>query len=338
MKYQTLGQSGLVISRLCLGTMIFGERNARGADEKTSVAMIDAYIEAGGNFIDTADVYVGGESEKIVGRALKNHQRNQIVLATKVRMPMGNGPNDLGLSRKHIVEGCEASLKRLDVETIDLYYVHLWDPLTPLEETLRALDDLVAAGKVHYIGVSNFKAWQLMKALSLSDCMGYSRFIAAQYQHSLVARDIEREFSELFIEENVGEVVWGPLGGGFLSGKYKKGDKPKEGRISITPNHAEEAWQRRSIEHNWKILDVVGEIAEARGAGYSQIALAWLLTKPEVASIIVGARTMVQLQDNLGAADMELSDEEMTRLDTVSQIEPGYPYRMIEAYGARDLT
>jgi aryl-alcohol dehydrogenase-like predicted oxidoreductase len=333
MKYKPLGNSGLIVSELCLGTMVFGDDD-RGADEPTAIRMIHQFLDAGGNFIDTADVYVRGYSEEITGKALKD-RRDGVVLATKVRFPMGDDPNDVGLSRRHIVAGCEASLRRLDTDYVDLLYAHMWDPLTPIEETLRAFDDLVTAGKVRYTGVSNFKAWQVMKALSVSDANGWTRFIAAQYQYSLVVRDIEREFTSLFGAEGLGMTPWGPLGGGFLSGKYRPGDRPTEGRIAVMPDHTEEAWRRRATERNWAILDVVGEIAEARGKTYPQVALAWLLAQPTVVVPIIGVRTPEQLEDNLGAVGWALTDEELTRLNEVSAIEEGYPYRMIRAYGAR---
>jgi aryl-alcohol dehydrogenase-like predicted oxidoreductase len=317
--------------------MVFGEETERGADEETSLGMIDRFIDAGGNFIDTADVYAGGRSEEIVGRALSRVARDRIIVATKVRMPVGEGPNDIGLSRKHITDGVEASLRRLGTEYIDLYYTHMWDPVTPLEETLRALDDLVRDGKIRYIGVSNFTAWQVMKALSVSEQRNFVRYVAGQYQHSLVMRDIEREFDGLFADQGIGEIPWGALGGGFLSGKYRRGERPEQGRLALMPDSAEEAWARRDVERNWRTLDAVGEIADARGVTYSQVALAWLLRRPAVASVLLGVRTPQQLEDNLAAVDLELSDSEYERLDEVSRPDPGYPYRMIREYGARPM-
>jgi aryl-alcohol dehydrogenase-like predicted oxidoreductase len=317
--------------------MVFGEETERGADEETSLGMIDRFIDAGGNFIDTADVYAGGRSEEIVGRALSRVARDRIIVATKVRMPVGEGPNDIGLSRKHITDGVEASLRRLGTEYIDLYYTHMWDPVTPLEETLRALDDLVRDGKIRYIGVSNFTAWQVMKALSVSEQRNFVRYVAGQYQHSLVMRDIEREFDGLFADQGIGEIPWGALGGGFLSGKYRRGERPEEGRLAMMPDSAEEAWSRRDVERNWRTLDAVGELAEAHGATYSQVALAWLLRRPTVTSVLLGVRTPDQLADNLAAVDLELSDSEYERLDEVSRPDPGYPYRMIREYGARPM-
>jgi aryl-alcohol dehydrogenase-like predicted oxidoreductase len=296
--------------------------------------MIDQFLDAGGNFVDTADVYAGGRSEEIVGRALKG-KRDRVVLATKVRGRTGDDPNDVGLSRRHVLAGVEASLHRLGTDYVDLLYAHLWDPLTPLEETLRAFDDLVTAGKVRYLGVSNFRAWQVMKALSISDAYGWTRFIAGQFQYSLVERDIEREFTSLFEAEGLGLVAWGPLGGGFVSGKYRRGEQPDTGRIATTPDRAEEAWQRRATERNWRVVDAVGQIAEARGKTYPQVALAWLLAQPAVTAPIVGARTPEQLADNLGAVGWELTAGELERLDEASAIREGYPYRMIRVYGAR---
>ena len=335
MEYRSLGRSGLMVSELCLGTMVFGEEGARGTDEASALRMIGQFLDAGGNHIDTANVYADGRSEEILGRALRG-KRDQVVLATKVRFSMGEGPNDMGLSRYHIMRSVEDSLSRLQTDTIDLLYMHCWDPLTPLEESLRAFDDLVSAGKVRYIGVSNFKAWQLMKALGLSDARGWARFVAAQYQYSLVVRDIEPEFIDLCLNEGVGLVPWGPLGGGFLSGKYQRSERPTEGRIALMPDHAEEAWERRATQRNWRILDVMDDIVTSyAGATHSQIALAWLLAQPAVDSVVIGARTMAQLEDNLRALDLELPPEEIARLNEVSAPEEGYPYHFLRAYGAR---
>ena len=334
MEMRQLGSSGLLVSELCLGTMIFGEESERSTSPEEAREMIDRYLDAGGNFIDTANVYAGGRSEEIVGEALRG-RRDSVVLATKVRFRRGDGANDTGLSRRHIMTEVENSLRRLQTETIDLYYAHMWDPLTPLDETLRAFDDLVSAGKIRYIGVSNFKGWQLMKTLALSDTYGWSRPIAAQYQHSLVVRDIEPEFVDLFLGEGVGSVPWGPLGGGFLSGKYRRGQRPQEGRLSTTPEQHEEAWRRRAVARNWDILDVAGEIAERRDKSYAQVALNWLLSRPEVSSVIIGARTLEQLDENLGAVDWELSADELAALDDASTVDWPYPYRMIMSEGAR---
>jgi aryl-alcohol dehydrogenase-like predicted oxidoreductase len=338
MKNKPLGRSGLLVSELCLGTMIFGEDGPRATPPEEADRMIHYYLEAGGNHIDTANVYAGGRSEEIVGGALKD-KRKQVVLATKVRFATGNGPNDQGLSRAHILQAVEASLLRLRTDYVDLLYMHCWDPLTPLEESLRAFDDLVSSGKVRYIGVSNFKAWQLMKALAISDLRGWSRFSAAQYQYSLVVRDIEREFQDLLASEGVGLVPWGPLGGGFLSGKYgrdQRPTKPEDGRLATQPDTDEEAWVRRATEHNWQILETVESvIANHPGATHSQVSLAWLLAQPAVASVVIGPRTMAQIKDNLDSADLVLSMEELSRLDQASAMEEGYPYRFIKMLCSR---
>ncbi len=332
MRYRRLGSCGLLVSELALGTMIFGESSPRSTPPDEAERIIQRFIDAGGNHIDTADVYADGCSEEIVGRAIHG-KRAGLVLASKVRFPTGDGPNESGLSRYHIMQGVENSLRRLDVETIDLLYMHCWDNLTPLEESLRAFDDLVAAGKVRYIGVSNFKAWQLMKALGLSDQHSWARFVAAQYQYSLVVRDIEPEFLDLCQSEGVGLVPWGPLGGGFLSGKYQRDNPPtapEQGRLATEPDEHEESWLRRSTERNWRILDVMNDIVQNYGLTHPQIALGWLLTRPGVSSVIAGVRTQRQLEDNLGALEVELPQDEITRLDEVSTVEAGYPYRFIQ--------
>ncbi|MEL7362111.1 MAG: aldo/keto reductase, partial [Bacteroidota bacterium] len=312
------------------------EEGPRSTDAPTATAMIHRFLDAGGTFIDTADVYAGGRSEEIVGRALDG-RRDDVVLATKVRFPTGDGRNDQGLSRHHILRAVRASLTRLQTDVIDVLYVHCWDPFTPLDETMRALDDLVRQGDVRYLGVSNFKAWQVMKALSISDASHMDRFIAGQYQYSLVQRDIEYEFEDLFVTEGIGLVPWGPLGGGFLSGKYQRGERPTEGRIATASEEQAESWERRSVSRNWDTLDAVGEVAEARGASYAQVALAWLRAKPWVASVILGARTMAQLDDNLGAAVLNLTPDEVAALDTASALPELYPYVMIDTYGQRTL-
>ncbi len=335
MKYNPLGRSGLLVSELCLGTMVFGEDTSRGTDQASAERIIHKYLDHGGNHLDTANVYADGRSEQIVGAAIRD-RRDQVILATKVRFSTGPGPNDQGLSRYHIIRSVEASLRRLQTDVIDLLYAHCWDPISPLDETLRAFDDLAASGKVRYIGVSNFKAWQLMKALSASDTHGWMRFVAAQYQYSLVERNLEHEFTELCLGEGLGLTPWGPLGGGFLSGKYQPGDKPGQGRLSMMPDETEEAWHRRAKDSNWKILQVVDEIAHAHQASYSQIALAWLLRQPAVSSVIIGVRTMDQLDDNLAACQVALNGDELDRLDQASRPDEPYPYRFIKHYAPRN--
>ena len=334
MNYQRLGRSGLLVSSLCLGTMIFGEESERGTPPAEAERIISRFLDAGGNFLDTADVYADGRSEEIVGQAIKG-KRDQVVVATKVRFSPQKGPNDSGLSRQHILSSIDASLHRLQTDYIDVYYMHAWDALTPLEESLRVFDDLVRAGKVRYIGVSNFKAWQVMKALALSDASHWARYVAAQYQYSLVNREIEDELCDLCPSEGIGITAWGPLGGGFLSGKYQRNKRPQvatEGRIATTGGDTEEAWERRNTERNWVVLETVQDIAQAHGATIAQIGLAWLRTQPIVSSVILGIRTLSQLEENLPAATLELTAEERSRLDRASTPPERYPYRLIELW------
>ena len=314
-----------MVSELCLGCMTFG----READGEVSRELVAGFLEAGGNFIDTADVYTEGVSEEITGRAIKS-VREDVVLATKVRFPMGEGPNDVGLSRKHVTRGCEDSLRRLGTDYIDLYQVHCWDGATPLEETLSALTDLVHAGKVRYIGVSNFTAWQLMKSVGLSDGLGLERFVCLQPQYSLIERNVEYEILPACLEEGLGVIPWSPLGGGFLSGKYRRDQRPpQDSRIAGAKEEQEEHWDRRATERNWDVLEVVGEISEATGKSYAQISLNWLLRQPAVTAPIIGARTPEQLEDNLGAAGWELDGEQVRRLSEAGALEDTYPYRFI---------
>ena len=325
MEYRRLGETGLMVSELCLGCMTFG----RETDEEDSKRLVGRFLEAGGNFIDTADVYSKGVSEEISGRAIRG-VRDDVVLATKVRFPMGDGPNDVGLSRKHVTQGCEDSLRRLGTDFIDLYQVHCWDAATPLEETLSALTDLVRAGKVRYVGVSNFTAWQIMKSVCVSEANGFERFVCLQPQYSLVERNVEYEILPVCEEGGLGVIPWSPLGGGFLSGKYRRGEEPPEGsRISEAVESMEEYWDRRATERNWRVLDAVGEIAEATGRSYSQIALNWLLRQPTVTAPILGVRTMEQLEDNLGAAGWELDEDQVRRLSEAGAPEDTYPHRFI---------
>src|SRR5882672_975937 len=321
MKLRKLGRTGLKVSNLCLGTMTFG--NAQwGCDEPTSARIVARFLDAGGNFVDTADVYSTGVSEEITGRAVRN-KRGQVILATKVAGPMGRSANDMGLSRKHILDAVEASLRRLGTDYIDLYQVHAYDPTTPLDETLGALDDCVRAGKVRYLGCSNFSAWQLMKATALARELGTARFDCLQPQYSLVCRSIEREHIPLCLEEGIGVIPWSPLGGGLLTGKFRKGGAAPEGsRAAVDPTNRE----RFENEKNLAIADAVVGAAKALGKTASQVALAWAATQPGVTSPIFGARTLEQLEDNLGAADLVIPEEERKRLHEVSRLELVYPY------------
>ncbi|MEM1323982.1 MAG: aldo/keto reductase [Bacteroidota bacterium] len=334
MKYNRLGRSGLFLSELTLGTMTFGDPRDKGTSEEVATQMIHHYLDAGGNHLDTANAYNAGRSEEIIGRALKG-KRREVLIATKCNFPTEQGPNDYGLSRHNIIRSVEGSLQRLDTDYIDLLYMHAEDTHAPIEESLRAVDDLVRQGKVRYIGVSNFKAWRLMKALATSDARGLERFVAAQYQYSLLKREIEYEYTDLFTEEGLGLLPWSPLGGGFLSGKYQPGDRPTEGRIASHPDHTEEAWARRNTDRNWAILEAVGAIAERHSATYSQVAIAWLRHQPSVCSTIIGVRTPEQLHDNLQATQLNFSESELEKLAAVSALPEQYPYRFLEVYGRK---
>ncbi len=335
MQYTTLGKTGLFVSRLCLGTMTFGGKGfwevigRQGQD--MAARLVDCCLEAGINFIDTADIYSFGDSERLLGEALKG-KRNRVVLATKVRGRMSEDPNDVGLSRKHIFDQIHGSLKRLQTDYIDLYQIHGYDHLTPFEETLSALDDLVRQGKVRYIGASNLAAWQLMKALGISNRMGWQRFVSLQAYYSIAGRDLERELVPLLQDQGLGLMVWSPLAGGLLSGKFnRQGEGPEGSRrasFDFPPVDKERAFN---------VIDVMRPIAKERGVSVANIALAWLLHQSSVSSVLIGAKTMEQLEDNLKAVQVELSAEELQRLDNVSRLAVEYPQWMIarQAVGRR---
>jgi aryl-alcohol dehydrogenase-like predicted oxidoreductase len=325
-RYKTLGKSGLAVSELCLGTMTFGNTTS----EEDSITMIDRFLDAGGNFIDTADVYVGGVSEEIVGKAIKD-KRQDVILATKVRMKTGDRPNDVGYSRKRVMDGIDVSLKRLQTDYIDLYQLHVWDQLTPIEETLRTLDDLISSGKVRYIGCSNFLAWQLMKSLSISELKGYVKFVSIQPQYSLVNREMDREVMSLCWEEGIGVLPWGPLGSGFLSGKYEGRELPSFGRLS-NPTGGESSWETKGTERNFEIVNKVKEIGAQLDKTPAQVALNWLTMKEGVTSPIFGARTLEQFDENMGAVDWKLTPEQFAALDEVSKLPSEYPTRFIEKF------
>ncbi|MBU7590936.1 aldo/keto reductase [Metabacillus halosaccharovorans] len=325
MQYKTLGKSGLLVSELCLGAMTFGKE----VNEEDSINMVHRFLDQGGNFIDTADVYVGGESEKIVGKAIKE-RRSEVVLATKVRMRVGPHPNDFGYSRRRIMEGIDQSLKRLNTDYIDLYQLHVWDHLTPIEETIRTLDDLVSSGKVRYIGCSNFLAWQMMKGLSYSDFQNMVRFISIQPQYSLINREMDREILPLCKEENVGIIPWAPIGGGFLTGKYRKGESPNSGRLSN--GVGESSWENRANEKNFAILEAVQEIAHSLDKTPAQVALRWLLQKEEITSPIFGASSLEQFEENMGSIGWELNEEQWNQLDDISKLPSEYPTRFLEKF------
>jgi aryl-alcohol dehydrogenase-like predicted oxidoreductase len=328
MKYRFLGKTGLKVSELCLGAMTFG----READEATSRRILDRFIEAGGNFIDTADVYTQGASEEIVGRWLKGKNRDDFIIATKVRFPMGQGPNDAGLSRKHILAGVEASLRRLSTDYIDLYQVHCWDGSTPLEETLSTLNDLVRSGKVRYLGASNYSGWQLQKAIDLSRHTGWEAFTCLQPLYNLLDRSLEWELLPVCQNEGLGIIPWSPLRGGWLSGKFRRGmSAPPEGtRVKIAEEQGwSESWSAYNNEHTWSVLDALFAVAKAVDKAPAQVAINWLLQRPGVTAPIIGARTLEQLESNLGATGWALSEAHMTQLNQVSDQALPYPYNAI---------
>lgn len=327
MEYRTLGNSGAVVSNYALGTMTFGAE----ASKETSYAILDNYVEAGGNFIDTADVYSAGASEEIIGGWLAERQsvRDQLVIASKGRFPMGNAPNDVGTSRRHLTRALDDSLRRLGVEQIDLYQMHAWDPITPLEETLSFLNDAVTRGKIGYYGFSNFLGWQLTKAVHLAKAHGWNAPVTLQPQYSLLVREIESEIVPASLDAGIGLLPWSPLGGGWLSGKYKR-DQPPTGatRLGENPQRGMEAWQDRNDDsRTWDVIGAVETIAADHGVSASQVALAWLAGRPAVTSVILGVRTVEQLADNLAAAKLVLSEEETERLTSISSPRVGvYPY------------
>lgn len=331
MEYRQLGKSGLLVSELCLGTMSFGSAgswaNVGSLDETASTRLVDIAFDAGINFFDTADVYSFGQSEQLLGKALKG-KRDRVVLATKVRGRMSTEINDVGLSRRHIMESCEKSLKRLGTDYIDLYIVHSFDFMTPLEETLSALNDLVHQGKVRYLGCSNYFAWQLMKALSISEKHNWEKFVSLQAYYSLVARDVEIELVPLCQDQGLGLTPWSPLAAGFLTGKYPRGGKgPADARRSKENRN----FIQFDDDKAYAILDEVQRIAAQRGVSAAQVALNYLLRKPAVSSVLVGATKPEQLQDNLKTVEWQLSEEEIKALDDLSAPPRLYPKWMLDS-------
>jgi len=328
MEYRILGSSGVSVSTLALGTMTFGTET----DEEAAHVQLDRFVEVGGNLVDTADVYSNGGSERIIGRWLARRPTeicDHVVLATKGRFATGAGPNEVGLSRRHLARALDASLGRLGVDAIDLYQVHAWDPYTPVEETLTFLDSAVRAGKIHYVGLSNFTGWQIQKAVDVADVRGLVRPITLQPQYNLLAREVEWEIVPACQSEGLGLLPWSPLGGGWLTGKYRRDERPTGStRLGENPNRGVEAYDRRGAnERTWDVLGAVDDIARSRELSMAQVALAWLVDRPTVCSVILGARTQEQLDDNLGAAGVHLSDDEIRRLDQASDPSPAdYPY------------
>ncbi len=320
MKYRRLGNTGLIVSELALGTMQFGDgMNMGGLDQKATNEMVKFALDRGVNFIDTADVYSRGQSETLVGNAIKGI-REEIVLASKCRLPMSDNFNRSGATRVNIMRGIESSLKRLQTDYLDLYQIHGWDSNTPLEETVRTLDDLVRQGKVRYIGLSNFLSWQAATAVLLQKELGLEKFVTAQMHYSLAGRGLEHEFLSAAEYHNLGILVWSPLAGGFLSGKYERDAKAPDG------TRFAEAGQFVPLDRDkaFDIVDVVKRIAKDHGCSPARVALAWLLTRPAISSVIVAGRKTEHLEDNLKASDLELSASDLKALDEVSN--PGYPY------------
>lgn len=335
MRYNRLGKTGLFVSELCLGTMTFGGGEGiwgkiGNLQQQESERLIARSLEAGINFIDTADVYASGVSETITGQALKNLKvkREEVVIATKVFGETGAGPNGRGASRAHILDGVKASLKRLQLDHIDLYQIHGFDPATPMEETIRTLETLVAQGLVRYVGVSNWSAWQIMKGLGIADRLGFSRFASLQAYYTIAGRDLEREIIPMLKSEGVGLMVWSPLAGGLLSGKYGRDRNGEEGSRRVDFD-----FPPVDLERAYPVIDVMRKIAEARSCSVAQIALAWLLHQPQVTTIIIGAKRPDQLDENLAAVDVELSADELEALGQVSAMPTEYPAWMFARQG-----
>jgi aryl-alcohol dehydrogenase-like predicted oxidoreductase len=329
MEYRYLGSSGLRVSDLCLGTMTFGNE----ADEPTSHQLLDRFVDAGGNFVDTADVYAGGASEEIIGRWLKHRSRDDLVVATKLFWHTGGGPNDHGAARKHILSAVQASLRRLGTDYLDLYQVHAFDEATPLEETLSTLDGLVRAGTVRHLGVSNYTGWQLQKSVDLARHRGWEPFVSLQPLYNLLDRDVELEAMPVCRNEGVGVIPWAPLRGGWFTGKYRRGmtAAPPDTRWEADKQPWLGEWNTSVDERTWSVTDTVLAVAEEVGHSPAQVALRWLLQRPAVTAPIIGARTLAQLDDNLGASGWSLDDTHMERLTSAGDRPLPYPH----AYLAR---
>jgi len=327
MEYRLLGRSGLKVSTITMGTMTFGgvgwSRTVGDVGVDDARRLLDLCVDAGVNLIDTADGYSQGVSEEIVGEIIRDRRKGGLMIATKARFPTGDGPNDAGLSRHHLIAACEASLKRLKTDVIDLYQVHGWDGLTPLDETMEALDTLVRHGKVRYIGCSNFSGWHMMKAGAVAEQNGYQRFVSQQIHYTLESRDAENELIPVGIDQGLGVLVWSPLAGGLLSGKHRRNRAAPEGTRQFA------GWTEPPIRDEgrlWNIVDALVEVAEGHGVSAAQVALAWLIGRKGVASVIIGGRTEAQFRDNLASAELKLTTEERSKLDAISQPWLQYPY------------
>lgn len=337
MRYNRLGSTGLIVSELCLGAMTFGTDPGRfeavaGLDQEASTALVKQALDAGINFIDTANVYTYGQSERFTGQALKDLgiKRSDVVIATKAMGAMGEGPNDAGVSRYHLMHQIDASLERLGLDHVDLYQIHGWDSQTPMEEALRAMDDIVRSGRARYIGVSNWAAWQIMKALGLSERLGIEKFASLQAYYTLAGRDLEREIVPMLQSEGVGLMVWSPLAGGLLAGKYSRGD---DGRSQGEGRRAAFDFPPVEMDRAYDLIEALRPMAETKGASVAQLALAWLLYQPVVSTVIVGARRADQLADNLGAVEVTFTEDELDRLDKLSRLPREYPGWMLGFQG-----
>lgn len=330
MNSRILGSSGLEVSVFGLGSMTFGAES----DVETSHAILDRYYEAGGRFVDTADVYSRGVSEQIIGDWLEARSHTDVTVATKARFAMGDGPDDSGAGRAHLIKAVDQSLHRLGVDTIDLYQMHAWDPAVPLEETLATLNDFVAAGKIRAVGVSNYLGWHLERAIQLSRQNGWTAPVSLQPQYNLLDRQIELDSMPVALEHEIRLLPWSPLGGGWLTGKYRRDHRPTGAtRLGEDPGRGVEAYDLRNTDRTWRILDVVMEVAEGRDVSPAEVALNWLRARPGVASVLIGCRTVDQLESNLRATDWELTEDEMSRLNEASAPGvPDYPYGFLERY------
>jgi aryl-alcohol dehydrogenase-like predicted oxidoreductase len=336
MRYKTLGNTGLLVSEICLGTMTFGSGEGMwsqiaGLDQQSADRIVARALDAGVNFLDTADIYSDGRSEEVIGRAMKNsgRARTDVVLATKVYNPTGKGPNDRGASRGHIMDGVKASLKRLGTDYIDLYQIHGIDQVTPVEEMVRAFDDLMRQGHIRYFGVSNWPAWMTMKALGVADRLNAQRLVSLQAYYTIAGRDLERDIAPLLASEKIGLMVWSPLAGGLLSGKYDREGSGPQGSRRVTFD-----FPPVNRDRVFDCVDVMREIAKAHRASVAGVAIAWLLQRPFVTTVIIGAKNNEQLDDNLAATEIKLTGDDLERLDRVSALPPEYPGWMIERMGA----
>jgi aryl-alcohol dehydrogenase-like predicted oxidoreductase len=339
MEYRLLGRSGLKVSTITLGTMTFGGvgRFAKvgASDYQQARSIIDLSIERGVNVIDTANMYSAGISEEMIGNILDGKRPGNVLISTKARMPIGDGPNDEGFSRYHLISECEKSLKRLRTDVIDIYYMHEWDGMTPVEEMLEALDTLVKQGKIRYIGCSNFSGWHIMKAMNASHIHNYQKFVTQQIHYTLEAREAEYELLPISVDQGLGALIWSPLAGGLLTGKYTRDVQTQKG------TRFAEGWTEprvKDFDRLWNIVDVLREIAQEKNVSPAQVALAWLLHRQGVTSLVIGGRTIEQIETNIAASDIKLSDEEMKRLNDVSKLPLLYPYWHQAEFAKRRLS